>query len=82
MEGSPSRFSTMTQVMDDVHWATHSHGHADVLHNSQYAPGGCTFPSLKKPSENERELYCDQDHCKSSFLKKANVSVNFLNSCL
>lgn len=67
MEGSPSRFSATTQVMDDVHWATHSHGHADVLRNSQYATGGCTFPSLKKTSENKREPYCDQDHCKSSF---------------
>ena len=56
MEGSPPCFSAMTEVMDDVHWDTHPHGHADVLHNSWYATGGCTFPSLKKTSENESRI--------------------------
>ena len=50
-------FSAMTQVMDDVHHGIHSHGHADILNNSQYATGDCILFLLSRKHQITRESH-------------------------
>lgn len=69
--------------MDDVHHGIHSHGHADILNNSQYATGDCILFLISRKHQITRESHVViRITANPLFKKKVNVSVHFFNFSL